>query len=106
MEAPKIPSFLKTKYHFKRFNFQPRYYDPEKERLEYRKKRIEEEIKGRNESGIEESSIERRARMKMSFEDTWHNRRGRETRKSNITIAIIVVILLGITYFIKQKLGL
>lgn len=106
MEAPKIPSFLKTKYQFKRFNFTPRYYDADKERLEMRKKRIEEEIKGTKDGGMKDNAIERRARMKMSFEETWHNRRGRETRKSNLRIAIIVVILLGIAYYFKQKLGI
>lgn len=106
MEAPKIPSFLKSKYQFKRFNFTPRYYDPEKERLEHRKKRIEEEVKGKDGFYKEENAIERRARMKLSFEDTWHNRRSKETRKSNMTIAIIVVILFAITYLIKQKLGI
>ncbi len=100
MEAPKIPSFIKSKYQFKRFSFQPRYYDEEKEKLNSRKKRIE------NDEGLNSDEIERRARMKMSMEETWRSRRSSENRKSNIRIAIIVAILVAIIFAIKQKLGI
>ena len=105
MDAPKIPSFIKTKYRFKRFNFQPRYYNVEKERLDLRKKRIENEMKGSNES-LNDDSIERHARMKLSMEDSWRSKRGSENRKSNFRIAIIVAILVAIILVIKQKLGI
>lgn len=104
MEAPKIPSFIKSKYQFKRFGFQPRYYNAEKERLEIRKKSIESEMSdNEQQSG---SSIERAARMKISMQDSWRNRRTREYRKSNFRIAIIVAILVIVLYVIKQNLGL
>jgi len=105
MEAPKIPSFIKTKYQFKRFNFQPRYYDAEKEKLKLRKKRIENELKDNGEL-LSQDAIERRARMKMSMDETWRSRRSSDSRKSNIRIAIIVAILVAITLVIKQKLGI
>ena len=54
----------------------------------------------------DDPSLERHARMRISMEDTWRNRRSRETRKSNIRVAIIVAILVGIILIIKQKLGL
>ena len=105
MEAPKIPSFIKTKHQFKRFSFQPRYYDAEKERLEVRKKNIEKEFESKNNS-IGQSELERRARMKMQMDDIWRNRRSSDTRKSNFRIVLIVAILVAIVYAIKIKLGL
>jgi hypothetical protein len=105
MEAPKIPSFIKTKYNFKRFSFQPRFYDPEKERLEVRKKAIQSELKDKGE--FESADIaERKARMKMIMNENWRNRRGREYRKSNLRIAFIVAILVIALYVVKQKMGL
>lgn len=105
MEAPRIPSFIKTKYRFKRFSFQPRYYDAEKERLEIRKKAIRAELEENNEL-ISTSSAERRARMKIQMQDSWRNRRGKEYRKSNLRIAFIIGILVIVLYVIKQNLGL
>lgn len=105
MEAPKIPSFLKTKYQFKRFNFQPRYYDADKERMELRKKRIEEELRGRSE-GMDKDAIELKARMKLSIEENWRNRRSKDYRKSNFRVVLIVGIIVLILLVIKQKLGI
>lgn len=105
MEAPKIPSFIKTKYQFKRFNFQPRYYDADKENLELRKKRIEKELSGNSDS-LDSDLIERKERMKMSFEESWSMRRSSDHRKSNFRILIIVAILVLILYVIKQNLGI
>jgi len=105
MEAPKIPSFIKTRYRFKRFDFHPRYYDEEKEKLKLRKKIIENDLKGSDEVSSKDG-IERHARMRMSMEDTWRSRRSSESRKSNFRIAIIVAILVAILLVIKQKLGI
>lgn len=103
MEAPKIPSFIKSMYQFKRFSFQPRYYNAEKENLEIRKTRIEKEV---NNDALSDDRIERHARMKFKMEDSWKNRRSIEYRKSNIRIMIIIAILVLILYVIKQKLGI
>lgn len=105
MEAPRIPSFIKTKYEFKRFSFKPRYYDADKERLEIRKKKIQSELQT-DKDLMSSDSIERRARMKLQIQDNWRNRRTKEYRKSNIRIAFIVGILVIILYVIKQNLGL
>jgi hypothetical protein len=105
MEAPKIPSFIKTKYQFKRFDFPTRYYNAEKERLNIRKKMIESELKINDELS-DSNSIERGERMKMSMQDNWRNRRSSEYRKSNIRIALIVGIIVVVLYIIKQNLGL
>ena len=105
MEAPKIPPFIKTRYEFKRFNFQPRYYDADKEKLELRKRRIENELKG-NAANLEEDHIQRKERMKMGFEESWSTRRSQDYRKSNIRIMIIVAIIVLILYVVKQNLGI
>jgi len=105
MRAPKLPSILRHNYKFKRFEFKPRYYNEEKERLERRKRSIQSEVE-REQKHKDDPSLERHARMRISMEDTWRNRRSRETRKSNIRVAIIVAILVGIILIIKQKLGL
>ena len=105
MKAPKFPSILRHNYRFKRFEFKPRYYDEEKERLERRKRSIQSEV-DREQRQKDDPSLERHARMRISMEDTWRNRRSRETRKSNIRVAIIVAILVGIILIIKQKLGI
>jgi len=105
MKAPKLPSFLGHNYRFKRFGFTPRYYNEEKERLEKRKRSIESEV-DREQRQKDDPSLERHARMRINMEDTWRNRRSREMRKSNIRVAIIVAILVGIILIIKQKLGI
>jgi hypothetical protein len=105
VKAPKLPSIIKHNYSFKRFAFKPRYYDEEKERLERRKRSIQSEV-DREQRQKDDPTVERHARMRISMEDTWRNRRARETRKSNIRVAIIVAILVGIILIIKQKLGI
>ena len=105
MRAPKLPSILKHNYKFKHFEFKPRYYDEEKERLERRKRSIQSEV-DREQRAKDDPSLERHARMRINMEDTWRNRRSRETRNSNIRVAIIVAILVGIILIIKQKLGI
>ncbi len=105
MKAPKLPSILRHNYKFKRFEFKPRYYDEEKEKLERRKRSIKSEA-DREQRHKDDPSLERHARMRISMEDTWRNRRSRETRKSNIRVAIIVAILVGIILIIKQNLGI
>lgn len=105
MEAPKIPSFIKPGYQFKRFEFPTRYYNAEKERLAIRKKMIESELKINGEQSSS-SSTERTARMKMSMQDSWRNRRSSEYRKSNLRIALIVGIIVVILYIVKHNLGL
>lgn len=105
MKAPKLPSILRHNYRFKRFDFKPRYYDEEKERLERRKRSIESEVE-REQRQKDDQSLERQARMRINMEDTWRNRRSNETRKSNIRIVIIIAILVAVLYAVKTKLGI
>ncbi len=61
MEAPRLPSFMKIN-RIRRFNFQPRYYDERKERLEQLKKKYH---------GKEKDQIEFRDRL----QESWSSRR-------------------------------
>ena len=106
MEAPKIPSFFKTKYQFKRFEYKPRFYDPEKEAFEIRKKRIEDEVNGVKDADSKRSKEEIKQRMKYHIQRQWHGNRQSETRKSNFRIAFIVAIMVVIVLLIKQKMGI
>ena len=105
MKAPRLPSILRHNYRFKRFDFKPRYYNEENERLERRKRSIESEV-DREKMRKNDSSLERHARMRIGMEDTWRNRRSRETKKSNIRIVIIIAILVAVLYVVKTKLGI
>lgn len=103
MKAPRLPSMIRQQYRFKSFDFKPRYYDEEKEKLDRRKRLIKSEVK-REES--DDQTVERHARMRINIEDNWANRRSRETRKSNIRIAIILAIIVSILLVVKQKMGI
>ncbi len=46
----KFPSFIKVPRN-KRFNIEPRYYDPIKEEIEERTMRIKQELEGKSDSG-------------------------------------------------------
>jgi hypothetical protein len=105
MNFKKIPSIIRHNYRFKRFEYKPRYYDEEKEKLERRKRMIRAEVEHEN-NLKDDAYLERHARMQINMEDTWRNRRSTETRKSNIRIVIIIAILVAILYAVKIKLGI
>lgn len=91
--------FFKTPKH-KRYEYIPRYWEPEKEELHDRIRKLEE---AKN-SGIEGM----RDRVQMGLRRT-HTRdnsvRKRETMRSNITLLIVIIVLLAITYaFLTQYL--
>lgn len=52
----KFPSFVKIPQH-KRFQFQPRYYDPIREEIQERTERIRFELKNESRSGYASSNI-------------------------------------------------
>jgi len=105
MKSPKFPSLIRQNYYFKRFEFTPRYYNEEKEKLELRKREIKLEVE--SEKKIKDDpTIERHARMRIGMETSWQNRRSREVKKSNIRIAVILAIIVAILFIIKNKLGI
>ena len=105
MNFKKFPSVIRHNYRFKRFEYNPRYYDEEKEKLEKRKRMIHAEVE-HEEKMKDDAYVERHARMRIKMEDTWRNRRSTETRKSNIRIVIIIAILVAVLFAVKVKLGI
>lgn len=81
----KIPSLTRTPKH-KRFNFQPRYYDPVKEDIKNRTERIRGEL-------LKKSSQNHRYHMESAFSD-----RHRQYKKTDIMQLLIILLFLG-TFF-------
>jgi hypothetical protein len=79
----------------KQFNYVPRYYDERKERLEQRKKAIDQEL-----------ALERGEKPGKYVSNIRGQMRGyikkakRQKRQSNIRLLIILLFLFGLTYFI------
>ncbi len=88
----KFPSIIKLPKH-QRFTYEPRFYDPVKEDIANRKALIESSL--RQERKLSETSPEAgrqyRQRIAMAY-----NRRGQLERKSTITQAIIVGVLIAL----------
>ncbi|MDH3651206.1 MAG: hypothetical protein OEQ53_16085 [Saprospiraceae bacterium] len=86
-------SFFKTPRHQK-FRYVPRYYDPQKERLE----KIVSEAKGENLSDTELA----KARISNSFRkrNVKNAYSKKMTRRSNRLLVIIIIILFGLTYLL------
>lgn len=83
-----------------RYNYIPRYYDPVKEELEARL--------GRNQPDGDEDNIEQmKSRISHNFrrKQSVDNRyRRQQTRKSNIRLFVIVIMLLFLTYLVLVEL--
>jgi hypothetical protein len=105
MNFKKFPSFIRHNYQFKRFEYNPRFYDEEKDNLEKRKRMIRADV-AHEKNMKDDAYVERHARMRIKMEDTWRNRRSTETRKSNIRIVVIIAILVAVLYAVKIKLGI
>jgi len=90
-----IPRFFRVPQH-KRFNYQPLYYDEEKEKREERIRAIEKEM------GIERENDDKTYRPSIgrgSF-NAMNTRRRKAQRSSNIRLIILILFLFFITYFI------
>lgn len=81
----KIPSLTKIPTHQK-FNYAPRFYDPVKEEIAERTRRIKSQMGDNPESGY-------RSTIRQAF-----HRRSKETQQSNITQLLIIFLLVG-TFF-------
>tara|TARA_R110002072_G_scaffold39108_7_gene112646 strand:+ start:1085 stop:1360 length:276 start_codon:yes stop_codon:yes gene_type:complete len=88
MEAPKLPTIFKNQGS-RGFDYQPMYYDAEKERRDELVRRFE----GKDAERTKESF-----RTKMASD--WGSRRGGQIGNSNYRVLAIVAGLLIITYFI------
>ncbi len=87
-----IPRFFRVPKH-RQFNYQPIYYDEQKEQLEERIKNIEAE------HGIKDEDGNTRTMTKGSFSH-YYERKKKTTRYSNTRLIIIIIFLLFITYFL------
>lgn len=76
------------------FNYKPRYYDERKERL----RNLEKKYHGTDENDIEISKI---SLSKNNLRNDWvKNKRSATNRSSNLRLALIIVILVGIAAYI------
>ncbi len=89
-----LPTFIKLPGH-KRFEYTPRYWDPEKEEFEERVRQIKQEI------GIEVSRDPNRTTIKRgSFRQVRQQTKIRASRNSNLRLVVILAVLFVITYLI------
>jgi hypothetical protein len=88
MSSPKLPSFIKINRH-KRFEFTPRYYDADKERIEAVKRRYSETGQVNTED------------MRVHLRERWQQtRRKNSDSKSSIRLILIAAILFFVAYYI------
>lgn len=102
MKPPRIPSIFKQgRYNrHKEFEYKPRFYDEQKERLEKRRQEIQKEIE--REKRLTAAG-EQDLRERIS--ESWSRRETRRQKKqSNTRILLILAILVLIIYYIYSKL--
>jgi len=87
-----ITSFFKTKK-AKRFEFQARYYDENKEEMQERYARIKSEIEGSKSGGTS---------YRTDFKTQWNKQKKTSTfeKKSNFRLLIIFALLCGLCYIL------
>ncbi len=89
-----IPRFIKLPKH-KRFDYSPRYWDPEKEERDERIRRIKQEL------GIDIPSNSTRTTIKRgSFRQARQKTKVKATRSSNIRLVLILAVLLFLAYLL------
>lgn len=89
-----IPRFIKLPGH-KRFEYTPRYWDPEKEEFEERVRQIKQEM------GIDVPRDPNRTTIKRgSFRQVRHQTKVRASRNSNLRLVIILAALFVLAYLI------
>ena len=92
-----IPRFIKLPSH-NRFNYSPRYWDPEKEAREERIRQIKQEM------GVEVPMDPTRTTIKRgSFRQAGKKTKVKATRSSNIRLVIILVVLLFLAYLLFYR---
>ena len=87
-----IPRFFRLPKH-KQYNYQPIYYDEQKEKLQERIKDIEKEY------GIENGKEYTRSMSKGSFSH-YHNSRRKTQRYSTTRLILIIIFLLFVAYYL------
>lgn len=101
MRLPRIPTVFKLTEHnrIKRFDYKPRTFDEQKERLEKRRGQIEKELAFEKKVG---TNYEEHLRERIS--DSWGRRETRrQKRNSSVRLLVILGALILIMYFIYAK---
>lgn len=91
MEAPKLPTIFKNQGS-RGFDYQPMYYDAEKERREELVRRF----KGNDAARTKDT-------FKSKMASDWGSRRGGKVGGSNYRVLAITAVLAVITYFILMR---
>ncbi len=102
MKPPRIPSVFKLSDHnsYKRFDYKPRTYDEQKEKLEKRQRQVEKELAIEQRLG---KNYEAQLREKIS--NSWSRKETRrQSRNSSIRLLVILAILVLIIFAIYSKL--
>lgn len=88
--------FLNNTLQNRKFDYNPRYYDERKERLEKRKEQMR-----KIESG-EMTAEERRELLRENMRGEWSRAdyRQKQQKASNFRILILVLVILGLGYFL------
>jgi hypothetical protein len=87
-----IPRFFRIPKH-KQFNYQPIYYDEQKERLQERINEIEQEF------GIKKGEEQMRTMTRGSFSH-YYNRKKKTQRYSTTRLILIIIFLLFVSYYL------
>lgn len=101
MRLPRIPTVFKLTEHnrIKRFDYKPRTFDEQKERLEKQRIQIEKELVREKKLG---TNYEEHLREKIT--DSWSRRETRrQNRNSSVRLLVILGVLILILYFIYAK---
>ena len=85
-------SVFKMPSKYRKYNFQPRYYDERKESL---KRKLERE------ASINSSVSEREIKFQSQLEETWGNtERKSQILKSNIRLLVILILITAGAYYV------
>ncbi|MEZ5072719.1 MAG: hypothetical protein R2751_17600 [Bacteroidales bacterium] len=93
-----VPRFIKLPSH-NQFQYQPRYWDPEKEAREERIRDIKLEL------GLEvpKSGRSRTTLKRGAFRQAQKSTRSKANRSANIRLVIILAVLFALAYFLFYK---
>ena len=93
MEAPKIPSFFKTKGP-RQFKYRPWYYNADKEARDQRNRILK--------AGLKKSEDSEKTEDESGLHKKWRKSQlgARQRSKSNIRLVIIICLLLWLAYYL------
>lgn len=93
MQAPKIPSFFKTKKP-NQFHYEPRYYNERKEKMQERYNRIARELNENKNEATDQEAF--RSTLRQSWESSRNSNAG---HKLNYRIVLYIFALTALAYY-------